>query len=199
MFYRLKYWVIRVRLFVEADSLPSPTRSRPALGPAWKGQPVRVLLSTPHLAEGIMEDLWKDFWIRETGTGQQVAQLHDRYIMMMMFHYAQVQLKFYWPTSTETFLLKIQLTAQKLGTTLLLIFKHIKSCPNTIIQCEHWDLCTEGTWLKCIRMCATNIIANRTVPFNLTYTWISSTCYFWNYSVFITYLCYCRSSKIGKT
>ena len=21
----------------------------------------------------------KDFWIRETGTGQQVAQLHDRY------------------------------------------------------------------------------------------------------------------------
>jgi len=96
-------------------------------------------------------------------------------------------------------LLKIQLTAQKLGTTLLLIFKHIKSCPNTIIQCEHWDLCTEGTWLKCICMCATNIIANRTVPFNLTYTWISSTCYFWNYSVFITYLCYCRSSKIGKT
>jgi hypothetical protein len=24
-------------------------------------------------------DLWKDFWTRETGTGQQVAQLHDRY------------------------------------------------------------------------------------------------------------------------
>jgi len=31
------------------------------------------------LAEGIMADLWRDFWIRETGTGQQVAQLHDRY------------------------------------------------------------------------------------------------------------------------
>jgi len=30
------------------------------------------------LAEG------RDFWIRETGTGQQVAQLHDRYMMMMM-------------------------------------------------------------------------------------------------------------------
>ena len=25
----------------------------------------------------------KDFWIRETGTGQKVAQLHDRYMMMM--------------------------------------------------------------------------------------------------------------------
>jgi len=26
-----------------------------------------------------MEDLWRDFWIRETGTGQQVAPLHDIY------------------------------------------------------------------------------------------------------------------------
>ena len=26
-----------------------------------------------------MTDLWRDFWIRETGTGQQVAQLHDIY------------------------------------------------------------------------------------------------------------------------
>jgi len=26
----------------------------------------------------------KKFWIRETGTGQQVAQLHDRYMMLMM-------------------------------------------------------------------------------------------------------------------
>jgi len=31
-----------------------------------------------------MVDLWRDFWLRETGTGQQVAQLHDRYMMMMM-------------------------------------------------------------------------------------------------------------------
>jgi hypothetical protein len=31
-----------------------------------------------------MVDLWRDFWIRVTGTGQQVAQLHDRYMMMMM-------------------------------------------------------------------------------------------------------------------
>jgi hypothetical protein len=28
--------------------------------------------------------IWRDFWIRETGTGQQVAELHDRYMMMMM-------------------------------------------------------------------------------------------------------------------
>ena len=25
-----------------------------------------------------------DLWVSETGTGQQVAQLHDRYMMMMM-------------------------------------------------------------------------------------------------------------------
>jgi len=30
-----------------------------------------------------MVDLWRDFWIRETGTGQQVAQLHERYMMMI--------------------------------------------------------------------------------------------------------------------
>jgi type IV secretory pathway VirB6-like protein len=36
------------------------------------------------LAERIMADLRRDFWIRETGTGQQVAQLHDRYMMMIM-------------------------------------------------------------------------------------------------------------------
>jgi hypothetical protein len=26
-----------------------------------------------------MIDLWRDFWIRETGMGQQVAQLHGIY------------------------------------------------------------------------------------------------------------------------
>ena len=31
-----------------------------------------------------MVDLWRDFWLRETGTGQEVVQLHDRYMMMMM-------------------------------------------------------------------------------------------------------------------
>jgi len=40
--------------------------------------------TTPELAEGIMADLWRDVWKRETGTGQQVAQLHDGYMMMMM-------------------------------------------------------------------------------------------------------------------
>jgi len=31
-----------------------------------------------------MADLRRGFWIRDTGTGQQVAQLHDRYMMMVM-------------------------------------------------------------------------------------------------------------------
>jgi hypothetical protein len=31
-----------------------------------------------------MVDLWRDFWICGTRTGQQVAQLHDRYMMMIM-------------------------------------------------------------------------------------------------------------------
>ena len=44
----------------------------------------RVMKRYSQLAEGIMADLWRVFWIRETGTGQQVAQLHDRYMMMMM-------------------------------------------------------------------------------------------------------------------
>ena len=26
-----------------------------------------------------MVDLWRDFWISETGTGQEVAQLHEIY------------------------------------------------------------------------------------------------------------------------
>ena len=35
--------------------------------------------TTTQLAEGIMVDLCRDFWIHATGTGQQVAQLHERY------------------------------------------------------------------------------------------------------------------------
>ena len=44
----------------------------------------RVMKRYSQLAEGIMADFWRGFWIRDTGTGQQVAQLHDRYMMMMM-------------------------------------------------------------------------------------------------------------------
>jgi len=36
------------------------------------------------LAEGIMVDLWRDFWTLETESGQQVAQLHERLMMMMI-------------------------------------------------------------------------------------------------------------------
>jgi hypothetical protein len=32
-----------------------------------------------------MADVWRDFWIHETGMGQQMAQLHDRYMMMMSY------------------------------------------------------------------------------------------------------------------
>jgi hypothetical protein len=41
--------------------------------------------TVPQLAEGIMADLWRDFWICENETSQQKAQLHDRYIMMMIY------------------------------------------------------------------------------------------------------------------
>jgi len=41
------------------------------------------------MAEGIMVGLWRDFWTRETGTGQQVAQLHERYMMMKYNTHAQ--------------------------------------------------------------------------------------------------------------
>ena len=40
---------------------------------------VRTGYTTSQLTEGIMADLWRDFWIRETGAGQQWAQLRDRY------------------------------------------------------------------------------------------------------------------------
>ena len=32
-----------------------------------------------------MGDFWRDFWLRETGTGQQVAQLYDRYDDDLLF------------------------------------------------------------------------------------------------------------------
>jgi len=33
-------------------------------------------------------DLSRNFWIRETGTGQPVAQLHERYMAMMVINKA---------------------------------------------------------------------------------------------------------------
>ena len=46
------------------------------------------------LAEGIMADLSRDFWIRETGTGQQVAQLHDRYMIIIIISIIIIKYKF---------------------------------------------------------------------------------------------------------
>jgi len=31
-----------------------------------------------------MVDILREFWICETGNGQQVAKIHERYVMMMM-------------------------------------------------------------------------------------------------------------------
>jgi len=31
-----------------------------------------------------MVDLSRDFWLRKNGTGQQVTQLHERYMLLLM-------------------------------------------------------------------------------------------------------------------
>ena len=59
------------------------------------GWPTRPTYSTAQLAEGIMVDLWRDFWLRETGTGHQVAQLHDRYMMLKMMMMMMTKLTHY--------------------------------------------------------------------------------------------------------
>jgi len=46
-----------------------------------------------------MVDLWRDFWIRETGTGQQVTQLHERYMMMMMMMNIETLPSLIWKTN----------------------------------------------------------------------------------------------------
>jgi hypothetical protein len=43
------------------------------------------------LEEETMAD-GRGFWTCETGTGQQVAQLHDRYMMMMMMIFQAVRI-----------------------------------------------------------------------------------------------------------
>jgi hypothetical protein len=43
----------------------------------------RLIKTTPHKAERTKEDLWRDFWKRETVTGQQVAKYLDCYMMTM--------------------------------------------------------------------------------------------------------------------
>ena len=41
-------------------------------------------LYSPNWQKESWQTFERDFWTRETGTGQQVAQHHDRYLMMMM-------------------------------------------------------------------------------------------------------------------
>jgi len=42
----------------------------------------RVMKRYSQLADGTIPDLLRDFWTREPGTCQQVAQLHDRFMML---------------------------------------------------------------------------------------------------------------------
>jgi hypothetical protein len=44
----------------------------------------RVMKHYSPTGRRVMADLWRDLWIRETGTGQQAAKLHDRYIMIII-------------------------------------------------------------------------------------------------------------------
>jgi len=46
-----------------------------------------------------MVDRYRDFWMRETGTGQQVAQLHERLMMMMMMMIQYFMRMFYMRSS----------------------------------------------------------------------------------------------------
>ena len=44
----------------------------------------------------IIVDLWRDFGIRETGTGQQVAQLHEIYIVIIIIIIIYCNWAFAW-------------------------------------------------------------------------------------------------------
>jgi hypothetical protein len=52
------------------------------VGGIWKFKFISCF--TPQKEEGTKEDHWRDLWMREPRTGQQVAQLLDSYMMMMM-------------------------------------------------------------------------------------------------------------------
>jgi hypothetical protein len=44
----------------------------------------RLIETTHQKAKETKEDHWRDFWMCETGMGQQVAHLLDCYMMMMI-------------------------------------------------------------------------------------------------------------------
>jgi len=93
-----------------------------------------------------MVDLWRDFWIRETGTGQQVAKLHERYTIMMM-----MMMTIHWPVTLRN----IHVSWANYPTTRhiaeeLNLQQHL--CENlsrfTVLYCLHswtlkWQLCRE--------------------------------------------------------
>jgi hypothetical protein len=76
--------------------------------PLWLGRHFLVCENRVYhkkVAEGIMADLWRDFWICETWTGQEVTQLHDRYTMMIIICLATEYVFFvmtFWNTTNLT-------------------------------------------------------------------------------------------------
>ena len=50
----------------------------------------------------------KRLWIRETGTGQQVAQLHERYMMMMMMFLIYLGTEVYLSSSNNSLVISHQ-------------------------------------------------------------------------------------------
>ena len=46
-----------------------------------------------------MVDFLRDFWILETGTGQQVAQIRDSYMMMMLMMVMMFMMMMIWPNA----------------------------------------------------------------------------------------------------
>jgi hypothetical protein len=52
-----------------------------------------------------MADLLRDVWIREAGTGQQGAQLRDRYMVMMMMVMMMMMMMTKTTTTTMMYML----------------------------------------------------------------------------------------------
>jgi len=48
--------------------------------------------TTHQKAKETRKDHCRDFWICETGTSQQGAQLNDSYMMMILIHYASIMI-----------------------------------------------------------------------------------------------------------
>ena len=109
-----------------------------------------------------MVELWRDFWIHETGTGQQLAQPHERYRMMMMInnHYSIINFVLHHQHRPETV---IYLTILAISQTMW--------CKKW--QNEWWT----GIWQDTVRNSyhLTGVPAGWHAPFNFSPSWSSWT------------------------